>query len=998
MADTWMTPNRKQSLLDYISEGANIDDLMAAGYTEKEVQEVSRPRQSDFTARETDTVQPYTHTYRENFAGNVEGGLKALGLPEGVAKQTARNVAGTSPNQGEEFGLADFSPLGILFGGQEGYRQAERGYNTGSKTDMALGALNTGLSVAEAIPGVGVAAKGVGKASDKLLEMYDPSVTYMFGGRKATSPGLERGYSPLPETTGADNLYRFEFSDREAVVLPKNISVANYKSPTFDINKDTSKLADVLIHDELFYQYPDLADQKIFVDEVLKNSNTRGYYLADKNLMAISPDLLQDPKQLKKTLLHEIQHVIQSKEGFSLGTAPENIDVAYEGPKQINSDKNKNAWKTYEAEIKAYENPANLKDPLQRAENFLKDYAEGFGYRLTEPNFVQSLVDKVRKKQTDPILAKNLINLYSEVKSALNVVETADPKYFSYYAGKLDHIYKNLANLAKDPSDPNDWAGQLFKGATGLAPDDIMNQYGQLKFNPVDVFLPPPQLPALPAPGTSQVENWVFHTIYERKRGETEARNTAERMDMTVEERFKTDPELTEDVARDDQWGDPGFAKGGMVENIDPISGNEVPPGAKPEEVRDDVPIMASEGEYVIPANVVRYIGLDRIEKMIKQAKKGLMELDAEGRIGGEKATMDEDLPFSPEELMAVDEAMQQAPAPAMMAEGGLVTNFDMDIDPATGLPKWLLAMQQGQTEAPKAEAPKTGSRVLSGGSTTAPTQERGSDRSQAEKDALKPTGLAKPVSQWSVDDYNKYADFRTSPEASVFKAATAMVPLGGIISAVGQRATERSVNQNLTEMIKSGKDLNGKPLSTDQLNTLRETYSRVTGEPISRLGGLSGAAVGLARNAGLIDRKGPTAEQTQRYNERVQGDSLLNRVVDFIAGNRPATRTGTAASPSTTKTTDLTKKGETDRYGNTLVSTSEKGSDRTTTVRTPGGKTVTTSTAPVTKPSTITVTKSAPAKSTTTSKTTSTSSASKPSQASRAGFAKGGLIKKRNK
>ena len=348
----------------------------------------------------------------------------------------------------------------------------------------------------------------------------------------------------------------------------------------------------------------------------------------------------------------------------------------------------------------------------------------------------------------------------------------------------------------------------------------------------------------------------------------------------------------------------PKFAKGGMVENIDPISGNEVPPGAKPEEVRDDVPIMASEGEYVLPANVVRYIGLDRIEKMVKQAKKGLMELDAEGRIGGEKATMDEDLPFSPEELMAVDETMQEAPAPAMMAEGGLVTNFDMDIDPATGLPKWLLAMQQGQMEAPKVEAPKTGSRVLSGGNTTAPTQERGSDRSQAEKDALKPTGLAKPVGQWSVDDYNKYANFRTSPEASIFKAATSVVPLGGLLSGFAQRATERSVNQNLTEMIKSGKDLNGKPLSTDQLNTLRETYSRVTGEPISRLGGLSGAAVGLARNAGLIDRKGPTAEQTQRYNERVQGDSLLNRVVDFIAGNRPATRTGTAAATTSAPAT----------------------------------------------------------------------------------------------
>jgi hypothetical protein len=377
------------------------------------------------------------------------------------------------------------------------------------------------------------------------------------------------------------------------------------------------------------------------------------------------------------------------------------------------------------------------------------------------------------------------------------------------------------------------------------------------------------------------------------------------------------------------------------MKEVDPVSGNEIPPGATASEVRDDVPIMASENEYVLPADVVRYIGLDRIEKMVKQAKKGLMELDAEGRIGGEKATMDEDLPFSPEELMAVDDVMQAAPVPAMMAEGGLVTNFDMDIDPATGLPKWLLAMQQGQA-TPVADTSSTGSIVLSEPRAFSyspepqepSTSESYSNLSQAEKDARKMTGLAKPVGQWSVDDYNKYANFRTSPEASVFKAATAMVPLGGIISAVGQRATERSVNQNLTEMIKSGKDLNGKPLSTDQLNTLRETYSRVTGEPISRLGGLSGAAVGLARNAGLINRKGPTEKQVERYNERVQGDSLINRAIDFVTGSgrktTPSAQTGTtssatASAPVTRTTSSGVSKGTTTSSGAPRESAADK-------------------------------------------------------------------------
>ncbi len=40
------------------------------------------------------------------------------------------------------------------------------------------------------------------------------------------------------------------------------------------------------------------------------------------------------------------------------------------------------------------------------------------------------------------------------------------------------------------------------------------------------------------------------------------------------------------------------------------------PPGATPEQVADDIPAMLSEGEYVLPANVVNYLGLKNITEM----------------------------------------------------------------------------------------------------------------------------------------------------------------------------------------------------------------------------------------------------------------------------------------------------------------------------------------------------------------------------------------------
>ena len=94
--------------------------------------------------------------------------------------------------------------------------------------------------------------------------------------------------------------------------------------------------------------------------------------------------------------------------------------------------------------------------------------------------------------------------------------------------------------------------------------------------------------------------------------------------------------------------------------DIDPVSGNEVPPGSLPEEVRDDIPAMLSEGEYVVPADVLRFYGVKFFEDLRAQAKMGLAEMEANGRIGGEPIEEEtEDVGISDEDLMVI---MAQAP------------------------------------------------------------------------------------------------------------------------------------------------------------------------------------------------------------------------------------------------------------------------------------------------------------------------------------------------
>ena len=66
---------------------------------------------------------------------------------------------------------------------------------------------------------------------------------------------------------------------------------------------------------------------------------------------------------------------------------------------------------------------------------------------------------------------------------------------------------------------------------------------------------------------------------------------------------------------------------------VDPVSGNEIPPGSNAENVRDDLPVMLSDGEYVMPADAVRYHGLKFLDSLRMEAKAGLMSMMSEGQI-----------------------------------------------------------------------------------------------------------------------------------------------------------------------------------------------------------------------------------------------------------------------------------------------------------------------------------------------------------------------------
>ena len=143
------------------------------------------------------------------------------------------------------------------------------------------------------------------------------------------------------------------------------------------------------------------------------------------------------------------------------------------------------------------------------------------------------------------------------------------------------------------------------------------------------------------------------------------------------------------------------FDEGGLMDEggtTDPISGNEVPPGSTQEEVRDDVPAQLSEGEFVFPADVVRYIGLETLMRMRQEAKMGLAQMEAMGQMGNsEEATIPDDLPFDMYDLEVEDDGLEMqvggsvpaAPTPTSNAMSGTpastVGGFVNQIQPLGG-------------------------------------------------------------------------------------------------------------------------------------------------------------------------------------------------------------------------------------------------------------------------------------------------------------------------
>ncbi len=179
------------------------------------------------------------------------------------------------------------------------------------------------------------------QAGDELLEakgriLDDPKLTdkeyesfHIYDQQKAGPEEMKRLESEL-----LSGRLRKEFED----YLKANARYENLKK------KD--KLRDYLDHAELYAQYPEL--KNLPVNYYYFTDGSTGMFMEDE--IGLSVSIRRLPEEVKKTLLHEIQHAIQEKEGFSGGASPEYWKEVQSGRNPIRDEEGnlRDAFELYE--------------------------------------------------------------------------------------------------------------------------------------------------------------------------------------------------------------------------------------------------------------------------------------------------------------------------------------------------------------------------------------------------------------------------------------------------------------------------------------------------------------------------------------------------------------------------------------------------------------------------------------------------------------------------
>jgi hypothetical protein len=515
----------------------------------------------------------------------------------------------------------------------------------------------------------------------KQIGLYEKLIkdSKALGGK---APTQERLFERTGVYKGSDGKYRFDLDDRDAAFNTTFLENALVKNPNLKnpptllsgsivsysgLNPKLFNLREVLDFDSLYKQYGktlkvgDKAYSNIGnlkVKFTSKTNGVRGSYSGDTDTITLNITdkdgfRIKDLGQIESTLLHEVQHAIQRREGFNYGSNMDNfLRSGY---------------------TQDYKTNAALQDNiLARLSNDLED---GLTY-LTDSRKLGFLSDlEVKSKR---------INRIENMPSA-DKTDAIKKEYMDLTASRADDVAridlpqaqkKKIFNNFNKAMDKNARQRKLLDREESIAYEKYRDVYGER-------------------------EARLVQERYKKRKSFKGMSGGLDFGEDKISSIMSKDTSFLENMTNKKAQGGLQLAKGGNIMNmnrqmelfqggglkdeggtIDPVSGNNVPSGSTQEEVRDNVPAQLSEGEFIFPADVTRYWGLDTLMKMRQKAKMGLQKMEAMGQMGNsDEATIPDDLPFNIEDLDIEDDDTVE------MYRGGVVkAATGVFINPGTGV------------------------------------------------------------------------------------------------------------------------------------------------------------------------------------------------------------------------------------------------------------------------------------------------------------------------
>jgi len=598
------------------------------GEIENKVKEIEKPLDDFFASKK----EQYGENWRETLANNPEAFLGDAANLYGLGAVGKNAISNLIPDKETVLRLTTPEPELVPV-------TANAGSTPRSLADQTKSLMPTVRKTMAGPGAVDYQGRALEKAEQMRREGASAEEIFDKTGRVATMRGGKKGY-------GFGDQFKFEINDAGILIddsTPRKIMEFNggpSASPYFIHGEAFSVKSLIPNHKELFTQYPRAKNLVVrFLDKAQKapdgirplGANSEAHYDPTSNEIVFQAKILNDfnsPKN-RDTFFHELQHALQAEDASKIAK------------KWVSGGG--------EASIKS------LSDPMNSFTKFHIQNLSSDKKMLKIREELRELGEKFSRDKSEK-LANKLAYKWSEFKNkSYEVYLRTGKEIEAATVGRRseldDQLRKGIGResrntLVKDLKRQEKLITKksYFSNKPDNYIEKIMKRLG-----------PPKKLsPALKGQYLNEAVEFIIE--YQGKKTEFESYSD----DQIKKIRDQIDAE--------------GFAKGGSTMNKqtemafmqqgglkddgmnkDPVSGNSVPNGSMANEVRDDIPAQLSEGEYVVPADVVRYYGVKHFEDIRNKAKSGLQSMEANGRIGGEpvpvggpKAGMQQQQPPTP--------------------------------------------------------------------------------------------------------------------------------------------------------------------------------------------------------------------------------------------------------------------------------------------------------------------------------------------------------------